>query len=119
MFDIILVQQPPYPAISIGEFQQQALEAANGYRSLHSAPPLTLSSDLNNIAQNYAEKLAETKTFVHSGNTYDGNTLGECLWENTGASGPLYTAGKPSYDLDFLIRITFHVVRFGSSCKLV
>ena len=39
----------------------------NKYRAMHNAPALKLNSTLNNMAQQYADKLANTLTFAHSG----------------------------------------------------
>lgn len=62
------------------EFCQEALEAHNKYRKIHHAPPLTLNKDLCAIAQNYAEKLAATNSFSHSGGNYKGQDMGENLY---------------------------------------
>lgn len=61
-------------------FEQQALAETNADRATHCAPALTLSDDLRTIAQAYAQQLCATNTFVHSGNTYQGNYMGENLW---------------------------------------
>ncbi len=56
------------------------LQLHNYYRARHSAPPLTISQRLNNMAQNYAEYLAATGKFEHSGNKLDNESLGENLY---------------------------------------
>jgi uncharacterized protein YkwD len=56
------------------------LQLHNYYRARHSAPPLTISQRLNHIAQNYAEHLAATGKFEHSGNKLGNESLGENLY---------------------------------------
>ena len=87
-------KQSPYPAITLDAYRQQALDTHNSFRSAHGAPNLVLDSDLNDIAQKYAEKLAQTKVFEHSGNTLNGNAIGENIYEITGLSQPMYAKGK-------------------------
>ncbi|CAF4512455.1 unnamed protein product, partial [Rotaria sp. Silwood2] len=52
----------------------------NNYRARHCAPPLVISQRLNQIAQSYAEHLAATSTFEHSGNKFGDEPLGENLY---------------------------------------
>jgi glioma pathogenesis-related protein 2 len=52
----------------------------NYYRARHSASPLTISQRLNIIAQSYAEHLASTSKFEHSGNLFQNDILGENLY---------------------------------------
>lgn len=47
----------------------EMLKLHNFYRARHCAQPLVISQRLNQIAQSYAEYLAATSTFEHSGNT--------------------------------------------------
>ncbi len=56
------------------------LQYHNYYRAHHSASPLTISQRLNRIAQQYAEHLAATVTFQHSGNKLENEILGENLY---------------------------------------
>ena len=62
------------------------------YRSKHCAPPLKLNATLNDIAQQYAERLALTKTFEHSGTKYNGEWMGENLYKS-GGNKLLYESG--------------------------
>ncbi|UJR24307.1 hypothetical protein I4U23_027274 [Adineta vaga] len=71
---------------SFTTFQKQALAQSNTYRTTHCAPDLTLDKDLNTIAQNYAQTLCDTNSFAHSGNTYNGQALGENLWQMSSSS---------------------------------
>ncbi|CAF1308836.1 unnamed protein product [Adineta ricciae] len=87
-------KQSPYPAITLDTYRQQALDTHNSFRSAHGAPNLVLDSDLNDIAQKYAEKLAQTRVFEHSGNTLNGNAIGENIYEITGLSQPMYAKGS-------------------------
>lgn len=52
----------------------------NHYRARHSAAPLVISQRLNYIAQKYADHLAATSTFEHSGNSLGNEALGENLY---------------------------------------
>lgn len=56
------------------------LNLHNYYRAMHSAPPLTISQRLNHIAQSYANLLAATSAFQHSGNRLGDEILGENLY---------------------------------------
>lgn len=55
-------------------FQQEFLHAHNAYRKKHSAPPLTLSSDLSAKAQEWADQLLSKKSLEHS-STEDGENI--------------------------------------------
>ena len=48
-------------------FRQEMLQAHNQYRARHCVPPLTLDTNLNNGAQQYAEYLIRINGFQHSG----------------------------------------------------
>ena len=63
------------------DFQKEALEQHNIYRRKHHVNDLVLSEELNQIAQNYANKLAATNSFQHSNNSLsNGEPLGENLF---------------------------------------
>ena len=72
--------QQKVETISGNDFQQSALDAHNKYRKKHHVGNLVLSKDLCNIAQKYAETLARTGNFAHSGDSYNGNPMGENLF---------------------------------------
>ncbi|CAF1011591.1 unnamed protein product [Adineta steineri] len=72
-------KQAPYPTISIEVFRQQALDQHNFYRAKHCTPPLILDPALNDIAQSYAEHLAVIDVMEHSGDSFNGHSMGECL----------------------------------------
>ncbi|XP_040010780.1 Golgi-associated plant pathogenesis-related protein 1-like [Xiphias gladius] len=55
-------------------FQKTFLEAHNTYRSKHSTPPLTLSSELTASAQKWADHLLAISTLKHS-DTQDGENV--------------------------------------------
>lgn len=64
------------------------LRMHNSHRARHCAAPLTIDERLNEIAQGYAEHLAATSTFEHSGNKLGSENLGENLymqWISAGA----------------------------------
>ncbi|CAF1442944.1 unnamed protein product [Rotaria sordida] len=53
------VSNPPYPdRLSLRTFRQQALDKHNEYRKIHCSEALKLNNDLNDISQDYAEKIA-------------------------------------------------------------
>jgi len=70
------------------KFQTDALKTHNVYRAKHGARPLTLSQDLCSRAQEYAESLATTDTFQHSGDP----DLGENLYWSW-SSDPAWSCG--------------------------
>jgi uncharacterized protein YkwD len=57
------------------QFQQQMLNAHNSYRSCHGVQSLALNDTISQSAQSYANHLAATKTFNHSGNEDYGENL--------------------------------------------
>ena len=61
-------------------FVESALNMHNKYRAQHGAEPLTVSEDLNKIAQNYANHIAKKNQMVHSNNSYKGESLGENIY---------------------------------------
>jgi uncharacterized protein YkwD len=61
--------------LDLAAFRAAALKQHNLYRAKHDAPPLVLSTQLNDVAQQYAEQLARTNRLVHSGNTHYGENL--------------------------------------------
>ena len=77
--------------VPLSTYRQQALDKHNEYRSKHCVPSLQLDPQLNDIAQQYAEKLAATDTFAHSGNTFNGQWMGENLYMY-GSSNPVLTS---------------------------
>ncbi|XP_074612935.1 uncharacterized protein LOC141871312 [Acropora palmata] len=48
------------------EFEKQALDAHNKYRTKHKVPPLKWSKEIANEAQAWAEKLAKTRSLQHA-----------------------------------------------------
>lgn len=70
------------------------LKLHNFYRARHCSPPLVISPRLNAIAQSYAEHLAATSTFEHSGNKLDGENLGENLYMAWISAGPVKVDAK-------------------------
>jgi len=57
------------------QFNQDATDRHNKYRLAHGAKPLILDAKLSQHAQNYAEKLANSCTFQHSGDPNYGENL--------------------------------------------
>ena len=54
-------------------FEQEALDGHNKYRALHGVPPLTLSAELCQVAQKWADHLAQEGKFEHSDCDYGEN----------------------------------------------
>ena len=55
---------------------------------MHGAAPLTYDASISRIAQAYADQLAASGQFQHSGNKYNGKPLGENLAKWWGSLGP-------------------------------
>ncbi|CAF1385927.1 unnamed protein product [Adineta ricciae] len=83
----------PGDEVPLETFRQQALDKHNEYRSKHCVPALQLDDELNNIAQQYAEKLAATDTFEHSGATFHGEWMGENIYTAWSSESVLNTPG--------------------------
>lgn len=90
------------PRMSRTKMMTNMLNLHNYYRAQHSAPPLTISRRLNQIAQAYADQLAATSRFEHSGNRLYNEILGENLYMEWISHGPVpvstRTAMKSWYD---------------------
>ncbi|XP_062237142.1 Golgi-associated plant pathogenesis-related protein 1-like [Platichthys flesus] len=71
-------------------FQKEFLETHNAYRAMHGALPLTLSSDMNDSSQKWADHLLELGVFQHSDTKH-----GENIYHMVG-SGAL--TGKGAVD---------------------
>lgn len=70
------------------------LDLHNRYRARHCAPPLSLDQRLNDIAQSYADHLAATSKFEHSGNKLNGENLGENLYMQWISDGRVKTSAQ-------------------------
>ncbi|CAF1240514.1 unnamed protein product [Rotaria sordida] len=64
------------------QFQNETLAAHNSYRARHCAQPLQLDDTLCRSAQDYAQKLASTNQFSHSGTKGLGENLYKA-WSST------------------------------------
>lgn len=76
--------------INLANFRQEVLVEHNLKRQLHCTDPLTLSASLNDIAQNYAQYLADNNLFQHS---YTPG-LGENLYMMWSSNAITYQNGK-------------------------
>jgi uncharacterized protein YkwD len=72
----------PGQTSGIDQFRQAILRSHNELRARHGAPALSLDDRLNMYAQNWANHLAASATFGHSGGTY-----GENLYYASSTSG--------------------------------
>jgi glioma pathogenesis-related protein 2 len=61
--------------LDLAAFRAAALKQHNIYRAKHGVSPLVLSTQINDVAQKYAEQLARTNRLVHSGNKHYGENL--------------------------------------------
>jgi len=61
--------------LEFSKFATDALDAHNKYRKRHAVSSLELSKDLCDAAQEYAEQLAKTNIFEHSGDPLYGENL--------------------------------------------
>ncbi|CAF4158003.1 unnamed protein product, partial [Adineta steineri] len=77
---------PPPPIISLETYRQQALDQHNFYRAKHCTPSLVIDPALNDIAQTYAQKLADANIFDHSYNKFNGQPMGENLFATGGGA---------------------------------
>jgi uncharacterized protein YkwD len=68
----------------LNKFRTECLQAHNEKRKLHRVSDLKRNSALDEIAQNYAEKLAQANSLNHSSNSFDGKRLGENLYMQGG-----------------------------------
>jgi hypothetical protein len=93
-FNEILSRQMKNFTTTQRKFQREMLNAHNNYRSRHCARPFRLDDNLSRSAQNYAQRLANINTMVHSGT----KGLGENLYMMTSSSKITTITGKFLYD---------------------
>uniref|UniRef100_A0ABZ3NPL6 SCP domain-containing protein n=2 Tax=Gadus morhua TaxID=8049 RepID=A0ABZ3NPL6_GADMO len=74
-----------------GSFQKEFLTTHNTYRQMHQSPPLTLSKDLNESAQSWANHLLDIGELKHSGS--DGENT---YWMSS--SAPINLTGKEAVE---------------------
>ncbi len=87
--DAVESQQALYTKV-----QSDMLQLHNYYRARHSASPLTISQRLNHIAQRYADHLAATGKFEHSGNKLGDENIGENLYMQWISRGKVAVSAK-------------------------
>jgi hypothetical protein len=87
-------------AITQKRFVSEALEAHNRYRKKHNAPPLELDSELNNLARDWAEHLAETNQLVYRNAFHKKLPIGE----NILRTAAVYLSGKTLFSVSSLIK---------------
>ena len=76
----------------IKDFQENALKAHNDLRKKHGVPALKYSKDLSKFAQDWADSLAKSNAFQHSGCLLkNGDKLGENIASKWSSSGADYT----------------------------
>lgn len=57
------------------DFKRETINAHNNYRTLHGCPPLVMSEELNDIAQAWADKLADKGYLQYSENPNLGENI--------------------------------------------
>ncbi|KAL8600846.1 hypothetical protein ACOMHN_056504 [Nucella lapillus] len=72
-------------------FVEETIKAHNEYRKRHQAPPLSHSKELSAQAQKWADQLAATGSFQHSGATIRGEKLGENIAKKWSSAPQAYT----------------------------
>ena len=71
-------------SFDLENLKRELLETHNQKRALHGVQKLTANPRLDQIAQRYADKLAQTNSFQHSGDKFDGQPMGENLFMQGG-----------------------------------
>lgn len=98
--------------LDLTTFRSSALSEHNTYRATHHAPKMTLSDSLNSSAQTWADRIASTGVFEHSGasgvgeNIYASYTTQSSIAADTLADGAVkswydevanYNYGNPGF----------------------
>ncbi len=68
----------------LSKIREESLNLHNEKRKIHAVSPLVQDSELDKIAQKYAEKLAATESFNHSHAKFKGDNMGENLFMQKG-----------------------------------
>ena len=79
-----LIDDQDYDENDFTQFQIEGLKMHNKYRTLHHSPDLKLNKELCEIAQKYADYLAEKRLFSHSHARFKGAAMGENLYMCSG-----------------------------------
>lgn len=75
LFGVAAVGHVRAQADNLETFRQQALDKHNALRQVHGAPPLALDAGLNDIAQQWAQRLAATGRMQHRPNSKFGENI--------------------------------------------
>ena len=94
MFFAFIEEEAKTQQLSYPKFINEMLQLHNYHRARHGAPSLTISRRLNAIAQSYAEHLAATSKFEHSGNKLGKERLGENLYMEWISAGHVKASAK-------------------------
>ncbi|GAB1606896.1 hypothetical protein Ahia01_000972300 [Argonauta hians] len=73
------------------ELENSALKAHNAYRGKHGVPPLSLSKELCDMAQKWANHLADVKVLKHSSCELNGEKVGENVAYKWSSDGEMLT----------------------------
>ncbi|XP_041369849.1 LOW QUALITY PROTEIN: uncharacterized protein LOC121383816 [Gigantopelta aegis] len=69
--------ESPKTTMANKQFVDDLMKAHNEYRAIHQVPPLVENDDLNELAQKWANQLANSNMFVHSQSNFKGSKVGE------------------------------------------
>lgn len=83
--------------MDLESYKSDLIEQINKYRKEHDAKNLTINSILDNIAQNFAERLSKKGKLEYSNTKYNGEILGESVYQSKNIIDPLRLA-KNLYD---------------------
>ena len=72
-------------SIDLEKIRKDILSSHNYHRGRHRVDDLKRNSEIEAIAQGYAEQLAPTHSINHSTNKYKGESLGENLYMSSGS----------------------------------
>ena len=72
-------------SIDLEKIRKDILSSHNYHRGRHRVDDLKRNSEIEAIAQGYAEQLAPTHSINHSTNKYNGQSLGENLYMSSGS----------------------------------
>ena len=68
--------------IELENFRKEVIEIINKHRIEHGVYPLTMSNEINNISQKFAEELSYINDIDYSENKYQGKILGESIYQS-------------------------------------
>jgi glioma pathogenesis-related protein 2 len=96
----------------MSNFAVNHLNAHNAYRARHGCPPLTLDNSLNQVAQDWANQLANRRVMQHR----PGNRYGENIYMACGNPPPTVDGATPVTSwYDEIKDYNYGAAKFGSN----